>query len=318
MDVNTTFVADLLKKSDDILILSHKNPDGDTIGSAFALYYALKELGKKSAIKCQDKIPNLFGYLKKDYKEFDLKPQLIVAVDVADTQLLGEKLECYADKIDVCIDHHVSNKGYAKHTLVDADAAANCEIMLDVIEEMGVKITRNIANALYTGIATDTGCFKFSNTTAKTHSKASKLMEYEADFAKINRDIFDTKSWDRIMLEQMIYNSVEFYLDGKCSVITITKDMLKKTGVDESEVDGISGLARSIEGVEAGVTIREKSDGAHKVSVRTGESIDASAVCQRLGGGGHIRAAGCVVEAQLGEVKQIVVEQIEKEIASKN
>ncbi len=316
MDVNATFAAGLLKQSDNILILTHKNPDGDTIGSAFALYYALEQLGKKSVIKCHDKFPDLFGYLRKDYREYDFEPQLIVAVDVADTQLLGESLEQYGDKIELCIDHHISNKKYAKHTCLDADAAANCELMFEVIEEMGVSITRNIANALYTGIATDTGCFKFSNTTSKTHQIASKLMQYEADFAKINRDVFDTKSWDRILFEQLIYNSVEFYLGGKCSVVTITKDMLEKTGIDEGEVDGISGLARSIEGVEAGVTIREKKDGAHKVSIRTGESIDASAVCQRLGGGGHIRAAGCVVEAQLEKVKDIVVAQIEKEMAN--
>ena len=316
MDVNTAFVADLLKNSDNVLILSHKNPDGDTIGSAFALYYALVILGKKAIIRCSDKIPNLFGYLKKDYKEYDFEPQFIVAVDIADTQLLGEKTEQYADKIDLCIDHHMSNKRYAKHTLVDADAAANCEIMFEVIKQMGAEFNRNIANALYTGIATDTGCFKFSNTTSKTHQIAAKLMEHKADFAKINRDIFDTKSWDRILLEQMIYSTMEFYLDKKCCVITITRAMLEETGVDEGEVDGISGLARSIEGVEIGVTIREKANGQHKVSIRTSEIVNASAICQKLGGGGHIRAAGCVVEAELSKVKQIVVEQIEKELAN--
>ena len=154
-----------LRGADDILILCHKNPDGDTIGSAGALYLALKNLGKNAAVLCSDPIPRLYDYMELRLFDGSFQPAFVVAVDVASIQLFGDHNDVphYAEHANLCIDHHASNSGYAYETLLDPGAAATCELLLDVIAEMGVSITPQIANCLYTGVATDTGCFRFTS-----------------------------------------------------------------------------------------------------------------------------------------------------------
>ena len=168
-----------LRGADDILILCHKNPDGDTIGCAGALYLALKALGKNAAILCSDPIPKMYDYMELRWFDGSFNPAFVVAVDVASIQLFGENnnVPQYAAHTNLCIDHHASNSGYAYETLLDPGAAAACEFLLDVIVDMGVTITPQIANCLYTGIATDTGCFKFASTTPRTHMAAARVME---------------------------------------------------------------------------------------------------------------------------------------------
>ena len=158
--------AKFLSDAQDILILTHKSPDGDTIGSAFALMHALHRLGKRADVLCQDPIAPYYSYLFENGKydttleNLPFEPKTLVSVDVADQKLLGEKLSQYADRIDLSVDHHASNTGYAKQLLLRSDAAANCELMLDLIEAMGVKLDQQIVDSLYTGIVTDTGCFR--------------------------------------------------------------------------------------------------------------------------------------------------------------
>lgn len=284
-----------------ILILCHHNPDGDTLGSAFGLQAALEELGKQSAVLCSDPIPAKFRYFASE-QEPGFEPDLICAVDIADTQLLGAKLERYRDRIDLCIDHHISNTRYAKELCLIPSASATAEIMVEVVHRLGVAITKKIADPLYTGIATDTGCFKFSNTTGNTHRVASELIDCGADYVEINRVMFDTKSRARIQVEQAALSSMEFYYDDRCAVITIPRKLVEETHVDESDLDGVSAMSRQVEGVVVGITLRERN-GFYKVSVRTIEPVDASQICRELGGGGHARAAGCTVSGTLEEAK---------------
>lgn len=304
-------VAKALLQRQSILILTHKNPDGDTLGSGFALYYALKQFGKNAAVICSDQFPEKYAYMLKGYTEEEFEPDLVVAVDIADPQLLGGKLSCYADSVDICIDHHISNQHYAALSYVDGGAAATCEIMASLLEEMGADIDRTIANCLYTGLATDTGCFKFSNTTAGTHRAAADLIEIGCDYEVINREMFDTKSRGRIMVEREVLDQIGFYFRNQVAVIVISQELVHATGIEPTEIDGITGLPRQIEGVEVGITLREKESGGYKVSVRTCRFVDASEVCQKLGGGGHQRAAGCVVDAPLEEAKQTLIDVLE-------
>lgn len=185
-----------LRGADDILILCHKNPDGDTIGCAGALYLALKALGKNAAILCSDPIPKMYDYMELRWFDGSFNPAFVVAVDVASIQLFGENnnVPQYAAHTNLCIDHHASNSGYAYETLLDPGAAAACEFLLDVIVDMGVTITPQIANCLYTGIATDTGCFKFASTTPRTHMAAARVMEAGADVEKLNARLFESRS----------------------------------------------------------------------------------------------------------------------------
>lgn len=298
VDLKST--ADFLKSNDNFLILTHANPDGDTLGSAFGLSMILQKIGKKSRVICSDKIPEKYSYFTSLANQADFKncEPTIIAVDIADAKLLGSFEKIYSDKISLCIDHHHSNTGYAEKTYLDGDAAANCEIIYDLAKELSVEVDKNIALALYTGISTDTGCFRFSNTTATTLRIGANLMESGIDTAEINRIMFETKSRIRVELESMALKDMEFHLDDRCAIITVTRDMYEKTGCRDDDLEGITAISRSIEGVMVGVTMRERENGGFKVSVRTYPPVDASEICARLGGGGHIRAAGCQISAK--------------------
>ncbi len=299
MRIELSEACRLLGEQDEILVLSHQNPDGDTLGSALALTFALRKMGKKVSAFCADGFPEIFRFMYCGEKPqiIDGKP-FIVAVDVADPVLLGKSLSCYYDKIDLCIDHHSSNKMYAANTLLEADAAATAEVILKVIDFLGAGIDRDIARCLYTSIATDTGCFRFSNTTPQSHRFAARLMECGIDFSEINRQMFEVKSTGRIAVEQHLLNSVRYFCEKKCAVMYITKDMLKKTGSKEEELESISVMPYQIKGVKVGITLRERESG-YKVSVRTSRDISASDICRQFGGGGHATAAGCFIKGSL-------------------
>lgn len=304
----------LLKEYDNYLILTHRNPDGDTLGSAFALKRALAVMGKHSMVRCIDDIHPKFSYLWAELDNTDIEFDKIIAVDVADKKLLGEEFErLYGDRIWLCIDHHMSNREYAENLLLQ-DRAAAAVVIYEVICELGVEITPEIANCIYTGLATDTGCFMFSNTTPTVHRIAAEVMEKGADYTQINRLMFETKTLSYLKLEQMAMASIESHFDGKCAIMTITRKMFEESGSSSSECDGIASLPRKIEGVQVGVTIRERHNGSYKVSLRTVEPIDASKICGKLGGGGHNRAAGCEFDCSLDEAKQTLLEIIEAEL----
>lgn len=301
--------ADFLKAHDNYLILTHASPDGDTLGSGFGLLSALLKAGKKAKVICPDEIPQKFSFLLgKECADFEY--ETVIAVDVADQRLLGHLESTFDGKIDLCIDHHQSNTGFAKHLYLERDSAAACETVYNVITELGVEIDTHIAGCLYTGIATDTGCFKFSNTTPRTHRYAALLMELGADYSEINRVMFEVKSKEKVAIERLVLEGIEFYFDGKCAVIAITKDMLNKTGCPRSELDSITALSRQIEGVMIGVTLKEQPSGNFKVSLRTFEPYSASDICRNFGGGGHVRAAGCEFSCSLEEAKQQLLKAV--------
>ncbi len=300
--------AEKLRSVDDILILCHQYPDGDTLGCGFALCRALLSLGKRARVLCGDVIPEKYDYMLFAMPSFE--PAFICAVDVADTPLLGELEAVYGDKVDLTIDHHASNTQYAKQLLLKADYGAAAMILYEVIEALGVSFTAEIAAALYTGIATDTGCFKYSNTTPLTHRMAATLMECGAPAETINRAMFDIKSRKRLELERLAYRDITFHYNGRCAVMRITDNILQKSGVTENDLEGLAPIPRQIEGVWVGVLLREKGENAYKVSVRTGTHPDASDICARLGGGGHARAAGCTLEMPLEEAVETLLTTI--------
>ena len=319
MEINVQQCCEILREMDDIVILCHRNPDGDTLGAGFALHYILAQLGKRSRVECHDAIPQMFSYLLLDYKPEEFEPKNIVAVDIADEKLFGSNLEKYCGKVDLCIDHHGSNKHYAKNWLVRENAAAACEVIEDIcygFEE--VELTKIIADCIYTGVSTDTGCFRYSNTTGHSHAVAGRMFKAGCDFVKINRLNFEVKSFSRIAIEREALNTLELHYGGRCALDYITAEMLKRTGAAEYELEGIAAMPREVEGVEVGLTIRWRDNG-YKVSVRTGEEVDASVICGKLGGGGHRCAAGCFVEGDLEHAKKtllkVVGELIEEEDA---
>lgn len=302
--------ARTLLNRDKILILTHRSPDGDTIGSGYALALALQKLGKTVRVDCTDPFPDKYSYFTGKLEKIEFKEEFVVSVDIADTKLLGEKLSVYADKIDLCIDHHGSNTKFSKEYYVEANAAATAQVIAKLIKFMNVDIDKDIANAIYTGISTDTGCFKYTNVTAETHRIAADMIDCGAESGMINRIMFETKSRSRLEIERRVMDSIKFYLDGKCAIAYATIEMMKESAAVDGDMEGISSLPRQIEGVMAGITLREKNENKYKVSVRTTDELDASAICAKFGGGGHKAAAGCIVEGTLDEAVKKLVEVV--------
>lgn len=309
--------AKTLLSKDKILILTHRSPDGDTIGSGYALAMALRKLGKNVKVDCTDPFPEKYSYFIDKLEKLEFDEEFVVSVDIADTKLLGEKLSDYADKIDLCIDHHGSNTKYAKEYYVEASAAAAAQVIAKLIRLMNVEFDKDIANAIYTGITTDTGCFRYTNVTAETHRIAADMIDCGAESGMINRLMFETKSRSRLEIERRVMDSIQFYLDGRCAIAYATIDMMKESGAVDSDMEGVSSLPRQIEGVMAGITLREKNNGKFKVSVRTTDELDASAICANFGGGGHKAAAGCMITGTLNEAIEQIIEVVRQALEGK-
>ena len=310
-------VAKTLLSKDKILILTHRSPDGDTIGSGYALAMALRKLGKNVKVDCTDPFPEKYSYFTDKLEKLEFDEEFVVSVDIADTKLLGEKLSDYADKIDLCIDHHGSNTKYAKEYYVEASAAAAAQVIAKLIRLMNVEFYKDIANAIYTGITTDTGCFRYTNVTAETHRIAADMIDCGAESGMINRLMFETKSRSRLEIERRVMDSIQFYLDGRCAIAYATIDMMKESGAVDNDMEGVSSLPRQIEGVMAGITLREKNNGKFKVSVRTTDELDASAICANFGGGGHKAAAGCMITGTLNEAIEQIIEVVRQALEGK-
>ena len=295
--IDAARAASLLKEADRILLLTHQYPDGDTLGSAYALCRALQSLGKTVRVECADPIPEKYDYMTAGVPSPAFEPAFVCAVDVADVRLLGSLGSRWAENIDLCIDHHGSNTAYARFLLLDASRAATAMLIFTVIRLLEAALDSGMAECLYTGLATDTGCFKYANTDADAHRMAAALMDIGIHSEQINRAMFDTKSRARVELERLALDSMRFHFGGRCAVMLITNDMIAASGAEENDMEGLAPIPRQIEGVWVGITLRQKADGNFKISVRTGSHADASAICGRLGGGGHVRAAGCSLEA---------------------
>jgi len=316
--VNLRQTAEMLHKNDDFVIICHASPDGDTLGCAYALCGAMQKLGKRARVIEPERASARFDYLRSGIEVQEFDEGFIVTVDTADAALLGIYEERFKNSTDLCIDHHISNTGYAKHLMLDSKAASASEVVYEVIkelEELSGKaiINADIAACLYTGISTDTGCFRFGNTNADAHRRTAELIEHGFDLAGLNYLLFEMRTQERIELERKAMMSVEYYFGGKCAMITLTKDMLDNA--DDEDVNAISSLARQIHGVEAGVTFKEKENGVWKISVRTKNYINAQLICAAFGGGGHKKAAGCRITGDVGECKRKLLKEIEKHIS---
>ena len=310
IDIQST--AGLLMEKDNILILCHKNPDGDTLGSAAALAHALAGMGKKAYIACHNRIPAKYDYLNIPLAEEGAEIDFVVSVDVAGINLLGDSLMEYAHKINLCIDHHGSNGEYAKYLCLKADYPAAAQLMYEVLCEMGCEITPHIADCLYTGILTDTGCFKYSSTTPLTHIIGARLMELGAQHTLLVEKFFMSKTRKAVQLERYMMNNLEYYFDDRCALLVLTREAILDIQPDPTDLDGLSSMPRDFEGVDISILIRPlREEGSYKLSIRTGETVDACAIASALGGGGHIRAAGCEVIGSIETVKKAILREVE-------
>ncbi len=306
-------MAASLVQADQILILCHKNPDGDTVGCGAALCHALRALDKTAAVLCSDPIPRVFSYMEIPLYDGSFEPETVVGVDVASIQLFGSNngVPELARHVNFCIDHHAGNGGYADFTLLDPKAAATAELLIEVIEQMGAEITPLIADCLYTALSTDTGCFKFNSTTAQTHMVAARLMEAGARVGELNKILFETKAKERVAAERMALNNLEYHLDGRCALIYLTREEIAESGVEPADLEDLTSLPLTIAGIQVGLTLRQTPAGSYRISIRTVGSVDACAIARRLGGGGHSRAAGCELEGNLDNTKNAILTEVQ-------
>ncbi len=315
MRIDFPFAAKLLAEHQRIQILCHRSPDGDTLGCAYALCRALQNMGKQAKISVDDVIPHSFDYMDDNIEIQEFEPDFIVAVDVANFDLLGSESyrENFRDKVDLCIDHHATNTDFAKYTLLESEpeAAAAAETVLLVLYEMGAEVDAGVAECIYTGLSTDTGCFRYSNTTSRTLRMAADMVDKDIPFEMVNKRMFETRTKTYNALETLVLSSMEMHFDGRCAMLSITQDMYRQSGSDESEAHPLKAIPRQIEGVLAGITVKEDADGSFRASVRTNAPLDASAICARFGGGGHKRAAGCSLPGKtLREAQDNILESV--------
>lgn len=284
--------AQWLRERDNFLLLTHVRPDGDTLGSASALALALQKLGKRAWVGYNSGVTETYaGYMEGCYPPADFVPEHIVAVDIATEHLLPAEFEPYRGGIELCIDHHPSNEGYAGETCLDASAAACGEIVYRICKLLG-EMDAAIAKQLYIAIATDCGCFVYNNTTPATHRIAAELMEYGDFWKQVNRNCFQTLSLKEIKLQQRLLGSMEFFDGGALAVGAISLADLAEFQASQGDSEELASWANKIQGVKASATLRQLEERVWKVSLRTDGSLNATRVCALLGGGGHAAAAG--------------------------
>ena len=311
-NITTSEVATWLNKRDHFLIITHRRPDGDTLGSAAALAQGLRDIGKTAYILSNpEATPRYKQYVIDYYAPDDYSYEHIIAVDTATTDLFPKNAEPYKKTVSLCIDHHKSNTYYADLVCLDSDSATCGEVIYEILNIMSVTITDKIAENLYVALSTDTGCFSFGNTTSNTLYTASKLVEAGAPNREINKILFRTKTHNRVKIEGILTSNMEYMFNDKVAIAVITMDMMESTGADEDDIDDIASIPGSVEGVYIGITVRELTSPLDcKVSIRTRPPYDAQAICAHFGGGGHKQAAGFSIKKPIEEIKSQLKEQL--------
>ena len=304
--MRTIDCAALLRENDGFLILTHKKPDGDAVGSAAALCHGLRRLGKTAYLYKNPEIVDAHQeFTAPYYAPPEFAAAYIISVDTASEEMFPVG---FAGAVDLAVDHNGSNTMYAKNTLLFPELSSCGEVVFELLSELRLDVDATEATLLYIAVSTDTGCFCYSNTTPNTLRTAARLIECGADNGALNKKLFRAVSKARIALEGMIYSAIELYMDGRVAVAPLTLQMVERSGAVEDDLDDIAGLAGRIAGVSVSATLREVIGGKTKVSLRTSGDVDANAVCALFGGGGHLKAAGCRVDAGVEGTAQLLLD----------
>ena len=316
-------IADELMKADTMYIFPHMVADGDALGSCASLCSVMRRMGKTADIIMEDEIPDNLMFLDKDYvsyadKSTELpKRDLCIALDCSNVDRFPKREHLFfgAGTRNACIDHHVTKSNFAMVNLVDPHASATCELMYELYDFMGIKLTVEEGEALYTGICTDTGNFQYTNTTKKTHLIVAELYDLGIDTKTVNITLYQNVRHQKLKLRNMILSTMDMFCDGRAALAYVTLDMYKEADAKTSESDGINTLLRDLKGVEVGILLREKEDGEIKVGFRSKEYMDVADLCARIGGGGHKHAAGCTVHDTMENAVVIIKKLVEEVMA---
>lgn len=332
VQISLAEAAAFLRGHDNYLILSHRRPDGDTVGSCAALCRGLRALGKTAWLYPNPQFtPRFAPYLDGLVGRPDLRPPFggcsnegdggqtpgrptacVISCDVASRGLLPFGMEDAA--VELALDHHGTNDGFAARTHSDETRAACGELILELLSLLGVQLTKEMGEALYVAISTDTGCFRYTNVTADTFRCAAACMDAGAEIFPINRVFFEAKRRPRLALEAWLVEHMEFFAQGRVAVSAIPQALMERLQLTEDDIDDISGFGRAIEGVDVAVMLREVEGGKGKISLRCSPAFNAAAICAKLGGGGHAGAAGASVEGGIPAARAAILKAIGEEI----
>ena len=309
MTLTRNETARFLLEGDDYCLLTHRRPDGDTTGSAAALCLGLRSLGKKCVILENAEITPRFRWLHEGLTvKAPAEGQTLVTVDVASPGMLPDSFRQYQTLVKLRIDHHGAATSFTDLELVDPDSASCAELVWDVLEEMGAKMDAALAEAVYVGTSTDTGCFRFSNTTPHTFATAAKCAAAGARIYELNQELFETNSLGRLRIQGWIVEHLKLFGGGSLAIVAIPKAVERELGLTEDDMDNISNFPRTVSGVKMAATLREEGTGRCKLSVRAVPGWDATMVTTRFGGGGHKGAAGASFTCSLEEAAKQVEE----------
>lgn len=298
--------AAFLLGCDGYLIYTHANPDGDTIGSSVALCLALRQLGKKASVFSVDGVPKKLSFLDTsvfiENEPENTDDYTLLSVDVAGPKMLGRAKNT---KFALSIDHHKVNTIDCNKLLVMNDRIACGEIIYMIIDELGAKLTHDVAAAVYTAICSDSGGFRYDATKPETHIMAAECLKTGIDFAEINRRLFECKTVSQVELTKTAYQKLELLNGDRFAMVAITPDEVERCGATESDFDCINSIPREIDGVLASAVIRQKADGI-KVSFRSNANIDVAEISKNHGGGGHYHAAGFTFDGSFDDAVSLV------------
>lgn len=312
-------IKNKIMESDSIAITFHVSPDGDSLGSSLALYAALKKLNKDVKIICSDDIPDVYKFLpgiESISKENKLSEgfDLVIVLDCGNKDRICSDILFDGSYYIINIDHHKSNDNYGNINYIDTKSAAVGEIVYKLIENLDIPVDSDMASNIYTSILTDTGAFRFSNTSADTLKIVSELLsKVEFDFSDIYRKIYSSKDFKRIKLSGLVIESMRLILGGKAVIMFITMDMLKKLDAKLGGTSDIINIGMEIDSIDAGILIKETEEGL-KVSLRSKYLFDVSKIASKFGGGGHVRAAGLTLKTTLEEGEKLLTEAFAEEL----
>lgn len=317
-NITLSAVASLIAEKRKILIITHGHPDGDTLGSAYGLKRAIAKYCDARVI-CIDTVPDRLKFITDGETDLhierleDFSPELVMAVDVAETHLMGAYGETFAGAIDLKIDHHVNGSEYARYNYIEGDTAACGEIVYKLIRELEAincaVLTPESASALYAAVSSDTGSFKYTNTTPDTMRTAAALMEAGADTEDINRRLYESKSKGEITAMKLALNGMKLYREDSVAVFSMTNKLKEESGLTDDDFGDVINILREIEGVDLAVTLRQLKDKPEKfkISMRSSGDIKANELCAMFDGGGHVKAAGGMIIADSPESAEDMV-----------
>lgn len=294
--------ARLLRERDSFLILTHRRPDGDTLGSAAALCIGLRLIGKQAWVLRNPEVTDRFEWLTDGLTIREAPEHVfIISTDVASPGMLPPAFAHLANSIALRIDHHASSTSFARQELVEADSASCAEIVWELLRQLQCPMNIPMMSAIYVGISTDTGCFRFANTTAHTFQTAAACATVGVNIYRLNQELFEINTLERLRIQAWIVEHMELMDEGSLAICAIPREVEQSLGVTEDDMDNISNFPRTVAGVRLASTLRQTPEGETKLSVRAVPGADATAVAGRFGGGGHKGAAGATIPLPLDE-----------------